>query len=286
MGSSSAAWAASPTPPRIRIDSRRRWFPDLGELLRYRQLMVLLGRRDITVRYRQTALGTIWIFAGPLVSAGLFSFVFGRIAGLPSAGVSYFVFSYAGLLAWNLFSGTLTGASTSLVSNSALITKIYFPRLVVPISTFASVLVNTVISFGVMLVLLALVGVGASTQLLLLPAWLLCAAALAMGVAFCLTSVSVSYRDVNYVTPLLTQLLLYLSPVAYSVSAVPPDLRTFYLVNPLATIVEGCRWSLLGGGSYLPPAWAIAYAVAVSFGAVIGGMVIFARLESGFADVI
>ena len=269
---------------RIRIDSRRRWFPDLRELLRYWQLIVLLGRRDITVRYRQTVLGTIWIFAGTLVTAGLFSFVFGRVADLPSGGVPYFAFSYAGLIAWNLFSNTLSSASTSLNSNSALIGKIYFPRLVLPLYTLASTLVTTVISFGVMAVILVAYGIAVTPQILLLPVWLTLAVVLAMGISLALTALSVTYRDVNYITPVLTSVLLYLSPVAYSIEAVPANLRNLILLNPLSTIVEGTRWSLLGTGSLT--GWAIAYTVVLTVGALVGGLAVFARLESSFADVI
>ena len=270
--------------PRLRIDSRRRRFPDLGALVRYRRLIVLLSRRDITVKYRQTVLGTLWIFAGPLVSAGLFSLVFGRIAGLPSGGDSYFPFSYAGLLGWTLFSTTLTSTSSSLTSNSALITKIYFPRLTLPLSTVGSTLLNTSISFGVMLILLLVYDIGISIQLLLLPVWLLLAIVLAVGFGVVLSALAVSYRDVNYVTPILTSLLIYVSPVAYSFDAVPDSLRTVYLLNPLTTIVEGCRWSLLGSASL--SLWAIVYTVALALGALTVGLSLFARLESNFADVI
>jgi len=270
--------------PRLRIDSRRHWIPDLRELLRAGQLIVLLGRRDITVRYRQTVLGSVWIFTGPLVSAGLFTFVFGRVAKLPSGGVPYFAFSYAGLLGWNLFSSTLSGASTSLNSNSSLISKIYFPRLVLPLASVASTLINTAISFGMMLVVLVAYGIGFSTHMLLLPVWLLLAMVLAIGMGLIFTAFAVRYRDVNYVTTVFTSLLLYLSPVAYSTSAVPAELRRFYLLNPLTTIVEGCRWSLLGDANLSP--WAIAYTVALSAGALIIGAAVFTRLEWGFADVI
>ena len=270
---------------RIRIDDRRRSFPDLRELLRYRELIVLLGRRDITVRYRQTILGTTWIFAGPIVSAGLFSFVFGRIASLPSGGVSYFVFSYAGLLTWNVFLNTLNGASSSLTGNSALITKIYFPRLVIPISALASVVINATISFGVMLVLIVFGDVGTNWHIVFLPVWLVLASVLAMGIGLLIAATSVWYRDVNYLTPLLTQLLLFLSPVAYSVAAVPADIRNLYLLNPLATLLELTRWSLLGE-SYVPPTWAIAYSVGWCLVAILLGVHIFTRRERGFADVV
>jgi lipopolysaccharide transport system permease protein len=283
MNASPDAVARSGT--RIRIDSRHQRFPDLREVARYRQLVVTLGRRDITVRYRQTILGTVWIFAGALVTAGLFSLVFGRIAKLPSDGVPYFAFSYAGLLGWNHFSSVLSGASGSLTPNASLISKIYFPRLVLPLSTLASTFLSTVLSFGIMLVLLFLFGIGVSAQILLLPVWLFLATILAMGAGLLFGAYSVEYRDVNYVTPVLTSILLYLSPVAYSLSAVPASLRTLYLFNPLASIIEGCRWSLLGT-SYLPPAWAIAYSTVVSFAALAVGMSAFARREWGFADVI
>jgi len=246
---------------------------------------MLLGRRDVTVKYRQTVLGSFWIFSGPLVSAGLFSFVFGQVAQLPTGGVPYFAFSYAGLLAWNLFSNALSGMSTSLNSNAGLITKIYFPRLVVPLSTLASTFINTGISLVIMLILLVAYGIGFSLQLLLLPFWLLLALVLAIGIGLVLTAFAVSYRDVNYITTVFTSLLLYLSPVAYSLDAVPANLRTAYLFNPLTTIVEGCRWSLLGGAANLP-AWAIVYTVVVTFASVTVGLAIFARRESSFADVI
>ena len=270
---------------RTRIDNQRRWFPNMAEFIQYRHLTVMLGRRDITVRYRQTVLGTLWIFTGPLVSAGLFSLVFGRVASLPSDGVPYFVFSYAGLLTWSLFSGILSSISTSVASSSALITKVYFPRLVVPFATLPSTLLNTAISFVVMLVLLAISGVGFSLQILVLPVWLLLAMALSIGLGLIFTSAAVWYRDVNYLTPLLIQLLLFLSPVAYSLAAVPDSLHTLYLLNPLTTVEEGTRWSLLGG-SALPPAWAIVYSFVVTTVTLVVGLAVFARSERGFADVV
>jgi len=219
------------------------------------------------------------------MSAGLFSFVFGRVAQLPSGGHSYFLFSYTALLAWNLFSQSLASASASLTSSSALITKIYFPRLVIPISTLGSVIVNMLITFGVTLVLLVATSTAFTSQILLLPLWLLLALTLALGLGLALASFSVLYRDVNYVTTLLVQFLLYLSPVGYSIEVVPAGLRTLYLLNPVATIVEGCRWSLLGT-DYLPPAWAIVYTCAASVCAVVVGTAVFARREPTFADVV
>lgn len=269
----------------MRIDNRRRTFPDFAELVRYRELVALLGRRDITARYRQTILGTFWVFASALVTAGLFSFVFGRIAGLPTDGVPYFVFAYAGLLTWNLFANALTSVSSSLNPNSSLISKIYFPRLVLPLSTYAGTLLNTLISFGILLVLLVAYQISVTWQMLLLPVWVLLALILSMGVGLVLAAYSVSYRDIGFATPVVVSLLLYLSPVGYSLAAVPDDLRNLYLLNPVATIVEGTRWSLLGT-SYLPAAWAVAYSCAFSVAALLIGLVVFARREAGFADVI
>ncbi len=243
-----------------------------------------MSRRDITVKYRQTVLGAIWIVAGPAVSAGLFTLVFGRVANLPSEGVPYFAFTYAALLGWNLFSETLLGASKSMTTNSPLVTKIYFPRLVLPLSTVASALITTGISLAVMVFLLVVYDIGFSIQMVLLPVWLLLAMVLAMGVGLVLTAIAVSYRDIHYLTPVLVPLLQFLTPVAYSSSAVPNDLRYLYLLNPVATIIEGCRWSLFGHARL--SVWAIGYTVVFAFGALTFGLAVFARLEPRFADVI
>lgn len=269
---------------RYRIDSRRRWFPDLGEVMASRDLLVLLSKRQITVTYRQTVLGAAWVFISPLLSAGLFTFVFGKVANLSSGGVGYFAFSYAGLLGWNLFAATLQGTATSLTANSALISKIYFSRLILPLSTLAATFIELVISAVIMAVMIAAYQIGITIHLLLLPVWLLMALLLAVGAGLILTAVSVAYRDVNNVTPTLVSLLLYLTPVAYSTNEVPHSLREAFLINPVATVVEGCRWSLIGKG-YLTP-WTITYASVMTVVAIVVGLVAFARLERSFADVI
>jgi lipopolysaccharide transport system permease protein len=269
---------------RRRIDSRRRWFPDLRELFHAGDLLVLLSRRQITVTYRQTVLGAAWIFVSPVLSAGLFTVVFGRIAHLSSGGTPYFVFSYAGLLGWNLFAATLAGAAGSLTANSALISKIYFSRLVLPLATLGATLIQLGISAVVMCGLLIAYGIGFSIHLLVLPVWLFLALVLGMGAGLILTAISVAYRDVNNVTPALIPLFLYLTPVAYPTADVPRSLRDVFLVNPVATVVEGCRWSLLGHGDL--PVWAVLYTVVVTFGLLMVGLVVFARLEWSFADVI
>jgi lipopolysaccharide transport system permease protein len=271
----------------LRIDSRRRWFPDVGAVFRSRQLLFILCRRNITVMYRQTVMGSIWLVVQPVISAGLLSFVFGRVAHLSSGGVPYFAFTFSGLLAWNLFSSSVTGAASSLVSNSNLFTRIYFPRLLLPLSALAPVLVNTGISCGVMFFLLVAYKIGFSFRLLFLPVWLGLALLLSLGVSLMLSSMAVFRRDVQYATQAVIPLMLFITPVAYSVAAVPPGLRTIYLLNPMATIVEGCRWSLLGQ-THLPVVsiWAVAYTTAITFLVLIAGLVVFARLEWKFADVV
>ena len=270
-----------------RIDSRRRWFPDLGAVFRSRHLLWLLCRRNVTVLYRQTTLGSIWLVIAPVISAGLLSFVFGRVAHLSSGGVPYFAFTFAGLLAWNLFSTSVTGTTTSLTSNSTLFTRIYFPRLLLPLSALAPNLVNTGISCCVMFVLLVAYKIGFTYRLLLLPVWLGLALLLSVGVSLMLSSMAVLRRDVQYATQAVIPLLLFVTPVAYSVASVPPDLRAIYLLNPMATIVEGCRWSLVGSTHLgIVSMWAIAYTVAITFLVLIAGLVVFARLEWKFADVV
>ncbi len=271
----------------LRIDSRRRWFPDLGAVFRSRQLFFILCRRNITVMYRQTALGSIWLVVQPIISAGLLSFVFGRVAHLSSGGVPYFPFTYAGLLAWNVFSNSVTGAATSLVANSTLFTRIYFPRLLLPLSAMAPSLLNTGISCVVMFVLLLAYKIGFSYRLLLLPAWLGLALLLSIGLSLMLSSMAVFRRDVGYAVQVVMPLLLFVTPVSYSVAAVPPGLRTLYLLNPMATIVEGCRWSLVGQThTGVIAMWAVAFTTAITFVVLIAGLVVFARLEWRFADVV
>ena len=237
--------------------------------------------------YRQTVMGSIWLVVAPVISAGLLSFVFGRVAHLSSGGVPYFAFTFAGLLAWNLFSSSVTGAASSLVSNSSLFTRIYFPRLLLPLSALAPVLANAAISCCVMFVLLVAYKIGFSYRLVFLPVWLGLALLLSIGVSLMLSSMAVLRRDVQYATQAVIPLLLFVTPVAYSVAAVPPGIRTLYLLNPMATVVEGCRWSLVGR-THLPVVsiWAIAYTIAVTFLVLLAGLVVFARLEWKFADVV
>lgn len=261
---------------------------DLKQIWQFRDLLITLAERDVKLRYRQTALGIIWVILQPLIAAAIFAFVFGRVAGLPSEGVPYIVFSYAGLLAWNAFSSTLTKTSAVLVQNSQLISKVYFPRLVLPLSTILSTLIDFGVALLMMGVLMAIYGIAPGPQVLLLPVWLLLVVMMAVGVGLYASALMVSYRDVQYILPVVTQFLLYGSPVAYSLSyalsRLPQQYHVFYLLNPLAGLLDAFRWSLLGRGELQ---WmAVAYSAVATLVLLIGGAFTFKKMEKRFADVI
>jgi lipopolysaccharide transport system permease protein len=256
----------------------------LTEVWQFRDLLFALAQRDVKLRYKQTALGVIWVVLQPLLAAGIFSFVFGLVAKMPSDGRSYFLFSYAGLLGWNLFFSVVTRSSGCLIGNSQLISKIFFPRLVLPFSTVPSALIDFGVALAMMAVLMLVYHVHPTANLLLLPAWILLALMVSCGIGLWTSALSVSYRDVQYILPIMLQILLYGSPVAYAVSAVPQRLRWAYQLNPLASILEGFRWSLLGTTA---PDWrAVLLSAIVSMLLLASGAFAFKRMERKFADVI
>ena len=283
--------------PHLILRPQRGWQAlDLRQIWQFRDLLSTLAQRDVKLRYRQTALGAIWVILQPLVAAGIFSFVFGAIAGLPSGNVPFIVFSYAGLLCWNLFSGTLTKTSAVLVQNSQLVSKVYFPRMVLPLSTVYSSLIDFSVAAVVMAVLMAIYRVVPSWGLLLLPLWIALTLILAVGCGLFLSSLMVSYRDVQYIVPVAMNFLLYASPVAYSVTTalaklegkLSPELAVWagraFLANPMAALLDGFRWSLLGGDQ---PVWgAVVYTFLFSVALFVGGAFSFKRMERRFADVI
>jgi lipopolysaccharide transport system permease protein len=238
----------------------------------------------VKLRYRQTALGVLWVVLQPLLAAGIFALVFGRVANLPSEGAPYFLFAFAGLLGWNLFSSTLTRASTCLVGNAQLVSKIYFPRLVLPLSTVFSSLIDFGVALALLAALMVFYGVAPHPGVLLLPVWLLLLLLLAAGLGLVAAALTVSYRDVQYVLPVLVQFLLYASPVAYALSAIPPSLRPLFFFNPLTGLLEAFRWSLLGTGALRGDY--VAYAAAISLGVFFWGTLVFKTMERRFADVI
>jgi lipopolysaccharide transport system permease protein len=271
--------------PYLRIRPSSGWAAlNLRDLWQYRDLLFTLAGRDLKLRYKQTALGVIWVVLQPLLAAGIFSFVFGKVAGLSSEGVPYFVFSFAGLLGWNLFSNILSKSSGCLVGNAQLISKVFFPRLVLPLSTVPSVLVDFAIAAVLMAGLLVVHRIVPGWGLLLLPVFLGLIIACALGVGLVTSALTVSYRDVQYILPVFTQMLLYASPIAYAASRVPAEWRSLYYLNPLASLLDGFRWSLLGG---TPPPWGyVAYATAISAALLVWGAFSFKKMERRFADVI
>ena len=276
---------AAPAKPYLTIRPTSGWQAiNLRELWQFRDLLTTLAQRDVKLRYRQTALGALWVVLQPLMAAGIFSFVFGKVAKLPSDGLPYFIFAFAGLLGWNAFSSTLTKASGCLLQNANLVSKVYFPRLVLPLSVVFSTLIDFAVALALMAVLMVVYHVAPTAALLLLPVWLALIVLLAVGVGLYASALTVSYRDVQYVLPVVTQFLLYASPVAYAVSAVPAHLRLIYFVNPLSGLLEGFRWSLLGVGTL--DARIMAYSVVVTLLVFAGGALSFKKMERKFADVI
>lgn len=280
-----AADTATPPKPFLVIKPPSGWNAiNLRELWLYRDLLLTLAIRDVKLRYKQTALGVIWVVLQPLLAAAIFTFVFGAVAKLPSDGVPYFIFSYAGLLGWNAFNSTLTKATASLVGNSQLITKVYFPRLILPLSTILSTLIDFAVGLGLMVALMVAYHIAPTPALLWLPVWLVLIVALAVGLGLYSSALMVQYRDLQYVIPVLLQFLLYATPVAYSLSAVPARYRPLFVLNPLAGLLEGFRLSLLGHGE-LP--WStLGYSVACVLAAFVFGAIAFKRMERTFADVI
>lgn len=266
------------TPP------RRFPLPPVSQIWQARDIFASFGRRDVTLRYRQTALGVIWVVLQPLLAAGIFTLVFGKVARLPSAGVPYFPFSLAGMMAWNMTSGVITRGSSSLVSNQALVTKVFFPRLMVPLSTMCSVLVDFGVTFCLMIVVLVVYRIDPGWPIFLTPIWVMSSLLLGAGVGAVCSALMVRFRDVQYIVPVAVQLLLYVTPIAYSVSAVPHRYRIFFDINPFAWLLQEFHWSLLGISS--PPAWQTAGLFGVATIVFLAGALIFEKMERGIADFI
>ncbi len=258
--------------------------PSGREVWEAREVLWRFGTRDILLRYRQTAVGVAWVILQPLAAAGIIAVVFGQVADLPSSGVPYFVFSFAGLLGWNLLSGIIDRASSSLVANQSLVSKVFFPRLLVPFSTALSVLLDFMVAFALFVVLLFVFGINPGWPILLLPVWMAVAIAIAMGIGIAAASLMVKYRDVGYVLPWVMQILFFATPVAYSLEAVPGDLMWLFAANPLTWLMEVFRWSLLG--LQTPPLWQIGALVLAATVILGAGLLTFQRFERGFADVI
>lgn len=266
------------------IAPSRGWVPvNLAEIWEYRELLAVLVWRQVRVRYKQTALGVAWAVLQPVATMVVFSVLFGRLAKLPSDGVPYPVFAFCALLPWQLFAYSMTEASNSVVASQQMLTKVYFPRVLLPLSSVAVGLVDFAVSFVVLIAMMLGYGLRPGLEVLTVPLWTLLAVATAVAVSLWLSAINVRYRDVRYTLPLLTQLWLFVTPVAYATSLVPEAWRWLYAMNPMVGVVDGFRWALVGGAWPGP-------SVFVSGGAVIallvGGLFYFRRLERTFADVV
>jgi lipopolysaccharide transport system permease protein len=270
---------------RLTVIAPRRGFRrlDLRELWAYRELLLMFASRDVRVRYKQTVLGAAWAVLRPLLGMVIFTVIFGRLAKLPSEGAPYPVFVFAGLLPWTFFSTVLTGGAESLVGSQGLISKIYFPRLLVPLSQLGVALLDLGIGIALMLVLAVGYGVGLTTSLVLLPALVLLLGISTLGPLILLSALTVAYRDFRHVTPFLLQLWMYATPVVFPASMVPEKLRPLLYLNPAAGPVEAFRAVVLGR----PVDW---LGVGLSFGVALVVLIVaaiyFARVEERFADIV
>jgi lipopolysaccharide transport system permease protein len=287
----------SPRPPeqpqRLVIRASTGWRGvDLRELWRYRELLWFLALRDLKVRYKQTALGVAWAVIQPLFTMLAFSLFFGTLGGMAERvpenasgqAIPYPVYTLCALLPWQLFAFALTTSSTSVVNSRALLTKVYFPRLVIPLAPLLAGLVDFAVASGLLVLLMGWYGVLPGWQILFLPAFVLLALAAALAVGLWLSALNALYRDVQYTLPFLTQLWLFVTPVAYPSSLVPERWRWLYGMNPMAGVVDGFRWTLLGGGD--PPGPMVAVSAAVTAVMLLGGMLFFRRTEKTFADLV
>ena len=258
---------------------------NLRDLWVYRELVLFMIWRDIKVRYKQTLLGATWAVIQPLMTMIVFNFLFGKVAKVPTDGIPYPIFSYTALLPWGLFVTALNQASRSLTSNHNMVTKVYFPRLVLPIASVLAGLVDFAIAFVILIVLMLYYQVTPAWNVLwALPFFLLLAIVTALGVALWLSAINVKYRDVNYALPFLTQFWLFITPVAYSASVISDKWQLVYSLNPMAGVVNGFRWALLGSGS--GPDTALWVSAGISLLVLVSGLFYFRNMERTFADTI
>lgn len=271
--------------PAIIIRPSSGWVPlNLRAIWEYREVLFFLAWRDIKVRYKQTVLGVAWAILQPVMTMVVFSVFFGGLAGVPSNGLPYPLFVFCALLPWQLFAHALTESSNSLVANEKLISKVYFPRLVIPLSAVLVGLVDFVFPFFVLLGMMFYYGITPTTALWTLPLFFLLAVTTSLGVGLWLSALNVEYRDVRYTLPFITQFWLFVSPVAYPSGLVPEPWRLVYGLNPMAGAIEGFRWALLGNVE--GPGPMLAVSVAATLFLLVGGLYYFRRMEKTFADVV
>lgn len=279
-----AATRSSDLPVQV-IAPASGWVPvQLGEVWQFRELLAFLVWREVKIRYKQTALGVAWAMLQPFFTMVVFSVFFGRIGHIPSDGLPYPVFAFSALVPWQLFAFALAESSNSVVANQRLVTKVYFPRVIMPMAAVGVGLVDFCLSLGVLLGLMAFYGVVPTSAILTLPLWTLLAVTTALAVGVWLSALNVRYRDIRYTLPFLTQVWLFATPVAYPSSLVPEGWRSIYALNPMVGVVDGFRWALLGRAS-APPMTVAVSAVAMLVLLTLG-LFYFRRTERTFADVI
>lgn len=273
------------SPAKTVIKPSRGWVPlRLRDLWEYRELLYFLSWRDIKVRYKQTALGALWAIIQPFFTMVVFSLFFGRLAKIPSDGIPYPIFAYSALVPWTFFANGLSQSSNSLVGSAELITKVYFPRLIIPVSSILSGLIDFVIAFAVFILMALYFGIYPTISILFLPFFLLLGFTTALGVGLWLSALNVRFRDVRYIVPFLTQFWLFATPIAYPSSLLSEPWRTVYGMNPMVGVVEGFRWALLG--TETAPGAMIIVSSLVAVCLLISGVFYFKRVEKYFADVI
>ena len=271
--------------PLVTIEPLQGWAPlGLRELWNSRELIYFFVWRDVKIRYKQTILGAAWAVLQPLLTMVVFSVIFGRLAGLPSDGTPYPIFTYTALLPWQLFAYALSQTAVSLVSHQQLLKKVYFPRLVIPFSAVLCWLVDFSIGFVVLLAMMFYYGITPTLAIVTVPLFVLLAMTAALAIGIWLATLNVQYRDVRYAIPFLIQFWLFITPVAYSSSLIPERWRLFYGLNPMTGVVEGFRWALLGKSGDVGPLIFVSALVVV--GLLLGGLIYFRRMEGTFSDVV
>jgi len=277
--------AATNEPRTITIRPSKGWAAlNLKDLWNYRELIYFFTWRDLKVRYKQTLLGASWAVLQPFLTMVVFSVFFGGLAKVPSDGVPYPIFSYTALLPWTLFSKAMQDASRSLVSSANIISKVYFPRLILPLATVLAGVVDFLIAFVVLLAMMLYYGIRPTANVWTLPLFVLLALITAIGVGLWLSALNVMYRDVGYVIPFLTQFWMYITPIAYPASMVPEKWKFLYALNPLTGVVEGFRWALLGTGE--GPGTSLLISASIAILLTITGLFYFRRMERKFADMV
>jgi len=262
-----------------------RWVAfEFGELWAYRDLLSILSERNLKLRYKQTALGVIWVVLQPLIAALIFAVIFGGFAQLPTDGSPYLLFAFSGTLIWNLVSNSISRAGNSLVGDERLISKVYFPRMIIPAASIVAVVVDFLIGLVVLGILLVLYQQPLTPALLTLPLFVALALVLALGMSLLISALNVYYRDFSYVLPFFLQVWMYASPVAYSASLVPEQWQALYSLNPMVGIILGFRWAVLGDTAF--PAFPLLISAIAAIAMLVIGGLVFQRVEQSFADVI